>query len=42
VVLIDTSIWILFLAGREPQSNALDELLAGDLVLSHDLVQGSS
>jgi predicted nucleic acid-binding protein len=40
VVLIDTSIWILFLAGREPQSNALDELLAGDLVLSHDLVQG--
>jgi predicted nucleic acid-binding protein len=40
VVLVDTSVWIRFLAGREPYARALDELLASDLVLSHDLVQG--
>jgi predicted nucleic acid-binding protein len=40
VVLVDTSVWIRFLAGREPHARALDELLASDLVLGHDLVQG--
>jgi hypothetical protein len=40
VVLVDTSIWIRFLAGREPHASALDRLLASNQVLSHDLVQG--
>jgi predicted nucleic acid-binding protein len=40
VVLVDTSVWVRFLAGREPDASALDELLAGKEVLSHDLVQG--
>ncbi len=40
MVLVDTSIWIRFLAGREPHASALDQLLASDRVLSHDLVEG--
>lgn len=40
MVLVDTSVWIRFLAGREPHASALDQLLACDWVLSHDLVQG--
>ncbi len=40
MVLVDTSIWIRFLAGREPQASGLDQLLASDRVLSHDLVHG--
>jgi predicted nucleic acid-binding protein len=40
VVLVDTSVWIRFLAAREPFATSLDELLATDQVLSHDLVQG--
>jgi predicted nucleic acid-binding protein len=40
VVLVDTSVWIRFLAGRAPHASALDRLLANDQVLSHDLVQG--
>jgi len=40
VVLVDTSVWIRFLAGREPYASALDQLLASDRVMSHDLVQG--
>ena len=40
MVLVDTSVWIRFLAGRAPHASALDRLLANDLVLSHDLVLG--
>lgn len=40
MVLVDTSVWIRFLAGREPHASGLDQLLASDLVLGHDLVQG--
>jgi len=40
VVLVDTSVWIRFLAGREPHASALDRLLATDRVMSHDLVHG--
>ena len=40
MVLVDTSVWIRFLAGREPFASALDELLSTDQVLSHDLVHG--
>lgn len=40
MVLVDTSIWIRFLAGREPHASALDRLLADDQVLGHDLVYG--
>ena len=40
MVLVDTSVWIRFLAGREPYASALDELLASDRVMSHDLVHG--
>ena len=41
MVLVDTSVWIRFLAGREPHASGLDRLLASDRVLSHDLVQGA-
>jgi predicted nucleic acid-binding protein len=40
VVLVDTSVWIRFLAGREPHASALEHLLGSDQVLSHDLVHG--
>jgi hypothetical protein len=40
VVLVDTSIWVRFLAGREPYASTLDGLLAADEVLAHDLVEG--
>jgi predicted nucleic acid-binding protein len=40
VVLVDTSVWVRFLAGREPYATALDRLLADDRVLRHDFVQG--
>ena len=40
MVLVDTSVWIRFLAGRAPHASALDRLLANDQVLSHDLVEG--
>jgi hypothetical protein len=40
VVLVDTSVWIRFLAGRAHHAPALDQLLARDQVLSHDLVEG--
>lgn len=40
MVLVDTSIWIRFLAGREPYARQLDLLLAADRVLAHDLVHG--
>ena len=40
MVLVDTSIWIRFLAGTEPYASKLDRLLAGDEVLGHDFVYG--
>ncbi len=40
MVLVDTSVWIRFLAGREPYASSLDRLLVSDQVMSHDLVHG--
>ena len=40
MVLVDTSVWIRFLAGREPFASGLDQLLDRDEVLAHDLVEG--
>jgi len=40
MVLVDTSVWIRFLAGREPQARGLDALLARDEVLGHELIYG--
>ena len=40
MVLVDTSIWIRFLAGTEPYASELDRLLADDEVLGHDFVYG--
>ena len=40
MVLVDTSVWIRFLAARELFARALDQLLSSDEVLSHDLVHG--
>ena len=40
MVLVDTSIWIRFLAGAEPYANNLDRLLSNGEVLGHDFVYG--
>lgn len=40
MVLVDTSIWIRFLAGTEPYASRLDRLLSNDEVLGHDFVYG--
>lgn len=40
MVIVDTSVWIRFLAGREPHASGLDQLLAREQVLGHDLVHG--
>lgn len=40
MVLVDTSVWIRFLAGREPYAQQMDRLLGADRVLAHDLVHG--
>ncbi len=40
MVLVDTSIWIRFLAGTEPYASSLDRLLSNDEVLGHDFVYG--
>ena len=40
MVLVDTSIWIRFLAGTEPYVSELDRLLAGDQVLGHEFIYG--
>jgi predicted nucleic acid-binding protein len=40
MVLVDTSVWIRFLAGTEPYASELDRLLARDEVLGHDFVYG--
>jgi predicted nucleic acid-binding protein len=40
MILVDTSVWIRFLANREPHATRLDELLERGDVLAHDLVYG--
>jgi predicted nucleic acid-binding protein len=40
MVLIDTSVWIRFLMGREPFLRELKRLLSVDEVAGHDLVYG--
>jgi predicted nucleic acid-binding protein len=40
MVLVDTSVWIRFLSGREPFASGLDELLSRDDVAGHELVFG--
>src|SRR3954469_1133796 len=40
MVLVDTSVWIRFLAGRTPFATALDALLDQGEVLAHELVYG--
>ena len=40
MVLVDTSVWIRFLANRGPFAGQLDELLAQGEVCGHDFVMG--
>ena len=40
MVLVDTSVWIQFLANRAPYAQELDKLLAFDEVAGHELVYG--
>ncbi|MEP6960594.1 MAG: PIN domain-containing protein [Acidobacteriota bacterium] len=40
MVLVDTSVWIRFLAYQEPWRRELDHLLAQEQVAAHDLVYG--
>ncbi len=40
MVLVDTSVWIRFLASRTPYAAELDRLLALDEVTGHELVYG--
>lgn len=40
MVLVDTSVWIRFLANREPYATGLTALLARDEVVGHELVFG--
>ncbi len=40
MVLIDTSIWIRFLANRAPYAQGLDRLLAQKKAVGHELVYG--
>jgi len=40
MVLVDTSVWIRFLAGRSPYAAELDRLLGLDEVMGHELVYG--
>jgi predicted nucleic acid-binding protein len=40
VVLVDTSVWIRFLADKSPYAGELENLLAVDEVLGHELVYG--
>ena len=39
-VLVDTSVWIRFLANRAPYAAQLEELLSRDEVCAHDFVYG--
>jgi len=40
VLIVDTSVWIRFLTGREPYATELDSLLERDEVVGHELVFG--
>jgi predicted nucleic acid-binding protein len=40
MVLVDTSVWIRFLANRKPFAEDLDRLVDQGLVARHDLVYG--
>jgi predicted nucleic acid-binding protein len=40
MVLVDTSVWIRFLANRAPYAMGLDKLLGSDEVSGHELVYG--
>ena len=40
MVLVDTSVWIRFLADREPYATELDRLLERDEVVGHELIFG--
>lgn len=40
MVLVDTSVWVRALAGRQPEASALSRLLGDGDVLRHDLVHG--
>ena len=40
MVLVDTSVWIRFLANREPYGSELDRLLRRDEVVGHALIFG--
>lgn len=40
MVLVDTSVWIRFLADRAPYARELDRLLAFDEAVGHELVYG--
>src|SRR5450759_251578 len=40
MVLVDTSVWVRFLANRAPYANELDRLLSLDEVAGHELVYG--
>jgi predicted nucleic acid-binding protein len=40
MVLVDTSVWIRFLAGQKPFASKLDELLGNGDVCGHDFVLG--
>ena len=40
MVLVDTSVWLRALAGRQPFARALDALLDGEEVLGHEMVYG--
>jgi predicted nucleic acid-binding protein len=40
MVLVDTSVWIRALAGKQPHRDNLDELLAAESVLGHEFVSG--
>jgi predicted nucleic acid-binding protein len=40
VVLVDTSVWIRALAGKQPFRSTVDRLLADEMVLGHEMVLG--
>ena len=40
IVLVDTSVWIRFLANRAPYASELDDLLSRDEVSGHEFVYG--
>ena len=40
MVLVDTSVWIRFLAGKEPHASQLEALLERDEVVGHEMVLG--